>query len=96
MTGYQCKRTNGRDLLDNGFVTIDGWRTKVACQVEKFDFSGHSDRTALENYIAKVNPKVLIVQHGDSEAVDSLVQWAKKELSCEAVYGPELLEEIAL
>jgi len=96
LSGFQCKRTNGRDLLENGYVTIKGWRTKVSCQVEKFDFSGHSDRTALENYIAAVNPKVLIIQHGDAEAVDSLMQWAKKELSCEAVYGPELLEEIEL
>lgn len=95
MTGYQCKRTNGRELLDHKYVYLKGWRTDVQCEVMKFDFSGHSDRSALENYIKAVNPKVLIAQHGDPEAVDSLLEWAEENLDCE-VYGPNLLDEIEL
>ncbi|MBN1275403.1 MBL fold metallo-hydrolase [Candidatus Woesearchaeota archaeon] len=93
LTGYQCKRTNGRELLDNGYVYLKGWRTKVHCQVEKFDFSGHSDRKALEGYIRAVDPKVLIIQHGDPESVEALAGWARKEIGCE-VYGPGLLDEL--
>lgn len=96
LTGYQCKRTNGRHLLDDGYIYMKGWRTKVHCQVEKFDFSGHSDRNQLEAFIKRVNPKdALIVQHGDPEAVTALVQWAEKELDCK-VFGPKILDEIEL
>ena len=94
LTGYQCKRTNGRHLLDDGFVYLKGWRTHVHCQVEKFDFSGHSDRDQLESYIKAVNPReALIIQHGDPESVHALVDWARKELSC-AVHGPKVLDEL--
>jgi putative mRNA 3-end processing factor len=94
LTGYQCKRTNGRNLLDHGYVYLKGWRTEVQCQVEKYDFSGHSDRDQLEAYIKAVNPKeALIIQHGDPESVESLSLWAKKELSCK-VFGPAILDEI--
>jgi putative mRNA 3-end processing factor len=93
LSGYQCKRTNGRLLLDEGVVYLKGWRTKVHCQVEKFDFSGHSDRKALEEYIRAVNPKTLICQHGDSESVDALSQWASKELGIQT-YAPSILDEI--
>jgi putative mRNA 3-end processing factor len=94
LSGYQCKRTNGRDLLDNGYVYLQGWKTKVHCQVEKFDFSGHADRTQLENYIKIVNPRqALIVQHGDPESVHAMVEWAEKTLSCK-VFGPKVLDEL--
>ena len=94
LTGYQCKRTNGRHLLDDGYVYMNGWRTDVKCQVEKYDFSGHSDRDQLEKYIKQVNPReALIIQHGDPESVHALVDWAKKELSC-SVHGPHIGEEI--
>ena len=94
LTGYQCKRTNGRNLLDHGYVYLKGWRTEVKCQVEKYDFSGHSDREQLEAYIKKVNPReALIIQHGDPESVESLASWAKKTLSCN-VFGPAILDEI--
>lgn len=94
LTGYQCKRTNGRTLLDDGYVVIDGWRTEVHCQVERFDFSGHSDREQLEEYIKAVNPReALIIQHGDPESVAALSQWAKENLKCK-VFGPKVLDEI--
>lgn len=94
LTGYQCKRTNGRYLLDEGYLYLKGWRTQVKCRVEKYDFSGHSDRDQLEQFIRAVGPKeALIVQHGDPESVAALVEWAEKELSCK-VYGPQLLDEL--
>ncbi|MBD3209443.1 MBL fold metallo-hydrolase [Candidatus Woesearchaeota archaeon] len=93
LTGYQCKRTNGRELLDHGFVYMKGWRTKVHCQVEKYDFSGHSDLTQLKQYIECVNPKILIVQHGDPTSVVHLTSWAERSLGCD-VHGPRVLDEI--
>lgn len=94
LTGYQCKRTNGRHLLDDGYVYMKGWRTQVHCQVEKYDFSGHSDRDQLEQYIKAVNPReALIIQHGDPESVHALADWAQKELDC-SVHGPVVLDEL--
>ncbi len=93
LSGYQCKRTNGRHLLDDGYVYIDGWKTDVKCEVEKFDFSGHADRRALKKYIKAINPKAVIFQHGDNEAVEEMGLWAKKNLKAE-VFIPSLLDEI--
>lgn len=95
LSGYQVNGTNGRLLLDKGVVYLKGSRTQVKCQIEKFDFSGHSDRGALKKYIKAVNPKVLICQHGDPESVDALSSWAKEELGVET-YAPSILDEIEL
>jgi putative mRNA 3-end processing factor len=93
LTGYQCKRTNGRELLDTGYVNLKGWRTKVHCQVEQFEFSGHADRQALKEYIKAVNPKALVIQHGDPESVDAMVAWANETLKI-PVFGPKVGDEI--
>ena len=42
------------------------------CRVECFDFSGHATRSALIDYACKLNPKKILLVHGDPEAVDSL------------------------
>jgi putative mRNA 3-end processing factor len=80
MTGFQCKRTNGRHLLEDGFIYIDGWKTIVKCKVEKFDFSGHADKLAIHAFIQKINPKVLVFQHGDPESVEALKEWSDANL----------------
>jgi putative mRNA 3-end processing factor len=89
LTGYQCKRTNGRHLVEEGFVYLDGWRTQVKCQVKQFFFSGHSDRPELLHLIKKTNPQHLILQHGDPHSVDAVGEWAKKNTKCK-VYTPDV------
>ncbi len=46
------------------------------CDMEEFDFSGHSTRDALLDYMLKVAPKKIILVHGDIEAS----QWFEKQL----------------
>ncbi|MGV8086859.1 MAG: MBL fold metallo-hydrolase [Candidatus Woesearchaeota archaeon] len=89
MTGYQCKRTNGQLLLDEGYIYLNGWKTFVKCQVQKFDFSGHADDTQLKELISKLNPKHLILQHGDPENSMIVKEWAEKTLPCK-VYVPKV------
>ena len=93
LMGFQCKRTNGRHLIEEGYVYLNGWRTYVKCSVEKFDFSGHADKEDLKEIIRRINPKKLVIQHGDSEAVEQLRSWAEKENKY-VVYAPEIGEEI--
>ena len=38
------------------------------CEMEEFDFSGHSEREALLDYMLKVAPKQIFLVHGDIEA----------------------------
>jgi putative mRNA 3-end processing factor len=84
MTGYQCKRTNGRILLDEGYIYIDGWKTYVKCHVEKFDFSGHADDGELKEFITRVNPKNVIINHGDEDCSLVLKDWIEKNTSIKA------------
>lgn len=46
------------------------------CDMEEFDFSGHSTRDALLDYMLKVAPKRIILVHGDLEAS----QWFETQL----------------
>jgi putative mRNA 3-end processing factor len=95
LSGFQCKRTNGRHLYEDGYVYIDGWKTVVKCQVEKFDFTGHATQEELHEFIKGVNPKVLILNHGDAEAADALFEWAQKNTTCK-VYSPKIGEVIII
>ncbi len=95
LTGYQVEGTNGRHLIDEGYVHIDGWKTPVKCEVKKFDFSGHADIEDIKKTIWQIEPETLIIQHGDEESVTNMLAWAKKETPFK-VYGPELGDEIEL
>jgi len=95
LTGYQVHGTNGKTLLDEGYVHIEGWKTPVRCEVSKFDFSGHADIEDIKKAIWQIHPKTLIIQHGDEESVENMVAWAKHETPF-TVYGPHLGDEIDL
>ena len=72
LTGFQTPESNGRLLLDEGKVFIDGHRIKVRCRVEKFDFSAHAGRQELVKLIRTVNPRHLVLHHGDEPAIRAL------------------------
>jgi putative mRNA 3-end processing factor len=89
MTGYQCKRTNGQLLLDEGYIYLHGWKTQVKCQVQKFDFSGHADDPQIRELIDKIKPKNLILQHGDPENSMMVKEWAEHNTQCK-VFVPDV------
>lgn len=93
MTGFQCKRTNGRLLLDEGYVYLNGWKTFIKAQYQKFDFSGHSDDVELKEFIKKINPKNLVINHGDEPAILALKEWADKSLACKT-FAPAVGDSI--
>ena len=90
LVGYQCKGTNGRMLLEENSVYIQGWKTEVKCKVKRFSFSGHLGMKEIFSYISMMKPKTLIVQHGDPHSVKNVVDWAKKNLENTKIYGPEV------
>lgn len=79
LTCYQGEGTNGRLLLEEGDIYIDGTKRHVQGKAKKYDFSSHIGMTPLHNYIKHVNPKILLLNHGDPTALEALAAWAKKE-----------------
>ncbi len=93
LTGYQVKGTNGW-LLDNEHLAyIGGYRTRVQCEVERFDFSGHLSSQDIKDSVLAARPKILILNHGNRENENSILEWAKT-LSWLKVFAPEIGEEI--
>ena len=58
--------------LDPAFPAVP-----LNCEMRIFDFSGHSTRDAILNYILKVAPKKAFLVHGD----DGAVEWFRQEIT---------------
>ncbi len=58
-------------VLDPAFPAVP-----LNCEVRIFDFSGHSTRDAIADYIVKVAPKKTFLVHGD----DGAVEWFRQEI----------------
>ncbi len=92
LTGYQCKRTNGRTLLEEGYVYLNGWKTTIKCGIKKMDFTGHADDSELKEFVKKIAPKNVIFQHGDEESVNMMKTWAEQNTQCK-VFAPAVSDE---
>jgi len=68
----------------------------VNCQVEEFDFSGHATRDQLVDYAVAVNPKKVLLVHGDMPAKQWLQEQLKTRLPETEVLIPEAGEAIDL
>ncbi len=53
---------------------------ELHCTVDSFDFSGHSDREAIRDYAVRVNPKRIILVHGDGPALTWFEQTLRADL----------------
>ncbi len=76
LTGYQTEDSNGRLLLDKGYV-VDAMRRKkikIECEVHQFDFSAHADREGLESIVKRLNPEHVICVHGDAEVCEEFAE----------------------
>ncbi|MFP4169802.1 MAG: MBL fold metallo-hydrolase [Methanomassiliicoccales archaeon] len=65
LTGFQVDESNGRNLLDNGVLEIQGVDEKVKCEIQKFDFSAHSDHNELLHFVKACDPEKVILCHSD-------------------------------
>lgn len=80
LTGYQVDGTNGRTLLDNGVVDIDGEFVSIKCQVEKYDFSAHASQEEMLYSLKKWSPEKVILVHGDKDVMPIFKNTIEEEL----------------
>lgn len=66
ITGYQVEGTNGRSLMENGTLVIDGATVRPKMQLEFFDLSAHAGHDDLIKFIDAVNPKKILLCHGEN------------------------------
>ncbi len=90
--GYCDPETPGGKMLacshDDVFAfdSID-YVGRVRAQIERFDLSGHADRNELLDYARLVNPRAVVLTHGDPRARD----WFIREFE-EMADGPRVLD----
>jgi Cft2 family RNA processing exonuclease len=57
---------NGDKFL---FAALDT-EVKIACQIERFNLSGHAERNELLDFALRRDPRAIVLNHGDPEARD--------------------------
>ncbi len=65
LTGYQVEGSNGRQLMDEGTLTIDETTIHPVCEIEKFDFSAHAGHSDLVRFIEESHAQTVVLMHGD-------------------------------
>src|SRR5579859_1279576 len=73
ITGYQDEESPGRRLLDlaeqkKSTLDIGGQTVQVLCHVAKYNLSAHADGGELAAYATALQPKRVVLVHGDEEA----------------------------
>lgn len=66
LVGYQADDTNGRLLMDEGSIVLNGQTHKVECEIEKFDFSAHADHGQIVEFVKACDPDNVILMHSDT------------------------------
>jgi putative mRNA 3-end processing factor len=75
LTGYQVEGSNGRQLVEQGTLTIDEVTIRPACEVDSYDFSAHAGHTDLVNFVRQTKAKKVVLMHGDHrELLASVLQ----------------------
>lgn len=79
LTGYQGDQTNGRLLLNQGYIMVDNKPMDISCAVHHLDFSGHAGEPDLHRYIDMVRPSIVITNHGEPGSAKSLAAYARSQ-----------------
>ena len=65
LTGYQVDGSNGRRLLEEGTLDVDGTVIRPVCEVMKFDFSAHASHSELVKLARATHARTVVLMHGD-------------------------------
>ena len=83
ITGYQDEESPGRQLLDladevkekgHGILRIGGVTRRVLCRVDRYGLSAHADAGQMLNVVCRMNPKQVVLVHGDESSRQALAQ----------------------
>ena len=94
LTGYQVEGTNGRLLMDSGYIVDNGEKKKINTPYTFFDFSAHADKNDLIEYAKKSSPETIVCVHGDKDNAVALAD-DLREQGFDA-YAPQLGETIKI
>ena len=96
IVSFQVPGTNGAKLMETGMFPIKDRETKINAKVKHFDFSSHSGRTPLQQFIRRLKgkPDVYVI-HGEEESCDFLAEWVRDELDLNGV-APNQEEEFTV
>jgi putative mRNA 3-end processing factor len=86
LVSFQVPGTGGAKLMETGMFPIKEKDEKVAAKVKHFDFSSHSGKTFLQQFLRglKGKPDVYVI-HGEEESCDFLAEWVQDELNMKGV-----------
>ncbi len=65
LTGYQVEGSNGRQLVEQGTLTVNELTIRPLCEVDSFDFSAHAGHTDLVQFIEKTRARKVVLMHGE-------------------------------
>ena len=76
--------------MNHEALEIDGRMHTVLCEVQMFGFSAHAGKKELLKLIKEIDPGILILNHGDLDAVQFLKREVLKELPLLTVETPRV------
>ncbi|MCI0392636.1 MAG: MBL fold metallo-hydrolase [Acidobacteria bacterium] len=84
ITGYQDEESPGRQLLalaeaETREVTVAGKTLEVKCGVEKYALSAHADCNEITGLIEAINPREVVLVHGEGQSRESLRDLLRKQ-----------------
>lgn len=92
-TGFQVPGTPGREMLDTKRMDLAGVKVDFSnVDVKYFDFSAHCDKHGIQKFVKSCDPKLVLVQHGEPEQCEEVVDWVESEIGCFA-FAPKLREK---
>jgi putative mRNA 3-end processing factor len=72
LSGYQVEGTNGRTLMDHGYIMLDEEKRKINTPVSFYDLSAHADKKDLHEYAKRSAPNTIVCVHGSKENTKAL------------------------
>jgi len=65
LTGFQIEGTEGRRLLEEGKMTIDGEEYEIQMKVNQLNFSAHASDSGLRYFVRQLEPEAVMTVHGE-------------------------------
>lgn len=92
LTGYQIEGTEGRRLIEEGRMTIDGEEVEIQMKVNQLNFSAHASDSGLRTFVKRLEPEAIMTIHGEHSA--RFARELTEEFGISAVSPSEAGEEI--